>query len=245
MLLTQGHEKCANKTESPVLQQTTTNLIFHYNLAIKSEEIPWERSRSPGFQAEQTAADELAETLCSTEAKCEPRWNSLFLTLLMAYITISVSKAQGMQQPAARDRAASGKLSSTGHRLIPHTDEALSACRALWLVGSAGPGLSWLCAPSCMPTSISWPHAPSCVPAGSCCPRATCASSDHQSCPVPPSWHQDCNDLRWDRRGSPTAHTPPRTCNESISKHWAMIVAHPPANRRKETVAFPPLLSTD
>lgn len=72
MLLTRGHEKCANKTESPALQQTTTNLIFHYNLAIKSEEIPRERSHSPGFQAEQTTADELAETHCSAQAKCEP-----------------------------------------------------------------------------------------------------------------------------------------------------------------------------
>lgn len=84
MLLTRGHEKCANKTESPALQQTTTNLIFHYNLAIKSEEIPRERSHSPGFQAEQTTADELAETHCSAQAKCEPRWNSSFLTFLMA-----------------------------------------------------------------------------------------------------------------------------------------------------------------
>lgn len=72
MVLTQGHEKCANKTESPVLQQTTTNLIFHYNLAIKLEEIPQERSHSPGFQAEQTTAAELAETHCSVQAECEP-----------------------------------------------------------------------------------------------------------------------------------------------------------------------------
>lgn len=71
MLLTRGHEKCANKTESPAFQQTTENLIFHYNLAIKLEEISRERSRSPGSQAEQTTADELAETHCRAQAKCE------------------------------------------------------------------------------------------------------------------------------------------------------------------------------
>lgn len=84
MLLTRGHEKCANKTESPVLQQTTTNLVFHYNLAIKLEEMPRERSRSLGCQAERTAADELAETHCSAQAKYKPCSNSLFLPFLMA-----------------------------------------------------------------------------------------------------------------------------------------------------------------
>lgn len=84
MLLTRGHEKCANKTESPVLQQTTTNLVFHYNLAIKSEEMPRERSRSLGFQAERTTADELAETHCSAQAKYKPCSSSLFLPFLIA-----------------------------------------------------------------------------------------------------------------------------------------------------------------
>lgn len=97
----------------PVLQQTTTNLVFHYNLAIKLEEMPQERSHSLGFRAERTTADELAETHCSAQAKYKLCSNSLFLQFLIACIKISVSKAQGTWQPAALEWAGLGQLSTT------------------------------------------------------------------------------------------------------------------------------------
>lgn len=146
-----------------------------------------------------------------------------------------------MRRPAARDCAALGKLGTIQHRFILQTDEAPPACRAPQPVAR----------PSCESTpqpampGLSWPHVPSRLPTGGCCPRDECANWDHQSCPMPPPRHQDFNDLRRYRRGSPTACTPAETCNESINKRWAIIVGHLSANCRKETVAFPPLLSTD